>query len=75
MTGEYEEEEETVMATEKSPEEVADMIPDGATPMAGGFLSVGTPERIMDALVGKTVSRGSGRFNDSFSAPFYRSSW
>ena len=41
------------MATEKSPEDVAEMIPDGATFMVGGFLAVGTPERIMDALVRK----------------------
>ncbi|HEX6011005.1 MAG TPA: CoA-transferase, partial [Geminicoccaceae bacterium] len=31
--------------------EVAAMIPDGATVMVGGFLAVGTPERLVDALV------------------------
>lgn len=41
------------MVTEITPEEVADMIPDGATLMVGGFLAVGTPECIMDALVRK----------------------
>lgn len=43
------------MAAEKTPDEVADMIPDGSTLMVGGFLAVGTPERIMDALVQKKV--------------------
>lgn len=41
------------MLTEMTSEEVADMIPDGATVMVGGFLAVGTPECIMDALVRK----------------------
>jgi acyl CoA:acetate/3-ketoacid CoA transferase alpha subunit len=27
------------------------MIPDGATVMVGGFMGVGTPERLMDELV------------------------
>jgi acetate CoA/acetoacetate CoA-transferase alpha subunit len=27
------------------------MIPDGATLMIGGFMAVGTPERLMDELV------------------------
>jgi acetate CoA/acetoacetate CoA-transferase alpha subunit len=30
---------------------VAAMVPDGATVMIGGFLAVGTPERLVDALV------------------------
>ena len=32
-------------------EQVADMVPDGATVMIGGFMAVGTPERIVDGLV------------------------
>jgi acetate CoA/acetoacetate CoA-transferase alpha subunit len=31
--------------------EVAAMVPDGATVMIGGFLAVGTPERLVEALV------------------------
>jgi len=32
-------------------EKVVAMIPDGATLMVGGFMGVGTPERVMDELV------------------------
>jgi 3-oxoacid CoA-transferase, A subunit len=38
-----------------TPENAADMIPDGATLMIGGFMSVGTPELLMNALVQKDV--------------------
>lgn len=34
-----------------SSEQAVGMIPDGATVMVGGFMGVGTPERIVDALV------------------------
>ena len=34
-----------------SVEEAVAMIPDGATLMIGGFMAVGTPERLMDELV------------------------
>ncbi len=37
-------------------EEAVAMIPDGASVMIGGFMGVGTPERLMDAL----VERGTG---------------
>lgn len=37
-------------------EEATALIPDGATVMIGGFMGVGTPERLVDAL----VARGSG---------------
>lgn len=37
-------------------EEAAAMIPDGASVMIGGFMGVGTPGRIIDAL----VARGTG---------------
>ena len=32
-------------------EDAVKMIPDGATLMIGGFMGVGTPERIIDELV------------------------
>jgi len=34
-----------------SPEQAAEMIPDGAVVMIGGFMGVGSPHRIIDALV------------------------
>jgi acetate CoA/acetoacetate CoA-transferase alpha subunit len=34
-----------------SAEEAVAMIPDGATVMVGGFMGVGTPERVLDELV------------------------
>jgi len=34
-------------------EEAASLVPDGATVMVGGCLGVGTPERVMDALVAR----------------------
>jgi acetate CoA/acetoacetate CoA-transferase alpha subunit len=36
-----------------SPEKAAAMIPDGATVMFGGFLGVGSPLRLIDALVAR----------------------
>jgi acetate CoA/acetoacetate CoA-transferase alpha subunit len=36
-----------------SAEQAAAMIPDGASVMLGGFMGVGTPERIVDALVAR----------------------
>jgi acetate CoA/acetoacetate CoA-transferase alpha subunit len=36
-----------------SPTEAAAMVPDGASVMYGGFMGVGTPERIIDALVAR----------------------
>ncbi|MEO1747147.1 MAG: 3-oxoacid CoA-transferase subunit A [Pseudomonadota bacterium] len=35
--------------------EAAEMIPDGATCLIGGFMGVGTPDRLIDALVEKGV--------------------
>ena len=34
-----------------SAEEAVAMIPNGATIMVGGFMGVGTPERLLDELV------------------------
>jgi acetate CoA/acetoacetate CoA-transferase alpha subunit len=39
-----------------SAEQAADMIPDGASLMIGGFMGVGTPELIVDALVARGTS-------------------
>jgi acetate CoA/acetoacetate CoA-transferase alpha subunit len=39
-----------------SAEQAADMIPDGASIMIGGFMGVGTPELIVDALVARGTS-------------------
>jgi acetate CoA/acetoacetate CoA-transferase alpha subunit len=36
-----------------TPEAAAGMIPDGASLMIGGFMGVGTPERLIDALVAR----------------------
>lgn len=38
------------------PEAAAEMIPEGASLMIGGFMAVGTPERMIDAI----VARGRG---------------
>jgi acetate CoA/acetoacetate CoA-transferase alpha subunit len=43
------------MRTAVSAEEAARLIPDGASVMIGGFLGVGSPERIIDALVARGV--------------------
>ncbi|MCA3445113.1 MAG: 3-oxoacid CoA-transferase subunit A [Rhodobacter sp.] len=38
-----------------SPEAAAGMIPEGARLMIGGFMAVGTPERMIDAIVARGV--------------------
>ena len=35
------------------PEAAAALIPDGATVLIGGFMGVGTPNRLIDALVAR----------------------
>ena len=35
------------------PQDAAELIPDGATLLIGGFMGVGTPERLIDALVAR----------------------
>jgi acetate CoA/acetoacetate CoA-transferase alpha subunit len=37
------------------PETAAEMIPEGASLMIGGFMAVGTPERMIDAIVARGV--------------------
>lgn len=37
------------------PEAAAEMIPDGATVLVGGFMAVGTPSRLIEALVRRGV--------------------
>jgi acetate CoA/acetoacetate CoA-transferase alpha subunit len=39
------------MRKAKQPEELAQLIPDGAVLMIGGFMGVGSPHRMIDALV------------------------
>ncbi len=34
-------------------QEAADLIPDGATLLVGGFMGVGSPHRLIDAIVAK----------------------
>ncbi|MFN3644703.1 MAG: CoA transferase subunit A [Gemmobacter sp.] len=41
------------MRTAIKPEAAAALIPDGASVMIGGFMAVGTPHRIIDALVAR----------------------
>ena len=36
-----------------SPDAAAQLIPDGASLMIGGFMAVGSPERLIDALVAR----------------------
>lgn len=36
-----------------SPQAAAELIPDGASVMIGGFMAVGSPERLIDALVAR----------------------
>lgn len=38
-----------------TPEAAAALVPDGASVMIGGFMGVGTPERMIDALVARGV--------------------
>lgn len=37
------------------PEAAADLIPDGSSVMIGGFMAVGSPERLIDAIVARGV--------------------
>ena len=37
----------------KTAAQAASMIPDGASVMIGGFMAVGSPERVIDALVAR----------------------
>src|SRR5882724_13550582 len=48
-----------------SAEEAVAMIPNGATVMVGGFMGVGTPERLLDELVRQRKSELSIISNDA----------
>lgn len=37
------------------PQEAAELIPDGAVVLIGGFMGVGTPERLIDAMVARGI--------------------
>ncbi|MGL4236079.1 CoA transferase subunit A [Tabrizicola sp.] len=37
------------------PEAAAELIPEGASLMIGGFMAVGTPERMIDAIVARSI--------------------
>lgn len=37
------------------PEQAAELIPDGAVVMIGGFMGVGTPERLIDAMIARGI--------------------
>ena len=50
-----------------SVEEAIAMIPNGATIMVGGFMGVGTPERLLDELVRQRKSELSIISNDAAS--------
>ena len=38
-----------------TPQAAAELIPDGASLMIGGFMAVGSPERMIDALVARRL--------------------
>jgi acetate CoA/acetoacetate CoA-transferase alpha subunit len=48
-----------------SVEEAVAMIPNGATVMIGGFMGVGTPERLLDELVRQSKSELTIICNDA----------
>jgi acetate CoA/acetoacetate CoA-transferase alpha subunit len=48
-----------------SPEAAAELIPDGATLMIGGFMGVGSPNRVIDALVRRGIKGMVVIANDS----------
>lgn len=43
------------MKTAMRPEQAAALVPDGASVMVGGFMGVGSPHRLIDALVARAV--------------------
>ncbi|MDP3422833.1 MAG: 3-oxoacid CoA-transferase subunit A [Burkholderiaceae bacterium] len=47
------------------PEAAATLIPEGASLMIGGFMAVGTPERLIDALVARGVGKLTIIANDT----------
>lgn len=46
-------------------EQAAELVPDGATVMIGGFLGVGSPRRVIDALVARGAKRLTVIGNDT----------
>ena len=48
-----------------TPAAAADLVPDGATVMIGGFMGVGSPTRIIDALVSRGARKLTVIANDT----------
>ena len=46
-------------------EDAAQLVPDGASVMIGGVLGVGTPERLVDALIARTARNLTVIANDT----------
>ncbi|MGE5415382.1 MAG: CoA transferase subunit A [Acidobacteriota bacterium] len=53
------------MPIQKTAAEIAEMIETGSTLMIGGFLAVGTPENVVDAIVAKGTGNLIGIGNDT----------
>lgn len=53
------------MPMQKTAAEIADMIEVGSTLMIGGFLAVGTPETLVDAIVANGIGKLTGIGNDT----------
>ena len=55
------------MKTAISPDHAAELIPDGAVCLIGGFMGVGSPHRLIDAMVKRGVKNLTVVANDTAS--------